>query len=46
MIFALSLGESVVNHFARRCLLIINFEFREVIDKLPTTLPCLDSKIR
>lgn len=46
MILALSLGESVVNHFARRYF-HINLEFvNRVGDEVRTTLPCLDKRMR
>lgn len=48
MILALSLGESVVNHLARRCcgeLLTLALNDR-VGDEVRTTLPCRDRRIR
>ena len=48
MILALSLGESVVNHFARRCcgaLSIFALDGR-VGDEVRTTLPCRDRRMR
>lgn len=48
MILALSLGESVVNHFARR-FFFTSYQFLSVNvvgDELHTTLPCLDNKMR
>ena len=49
MILALSLGERVVNHFARRCCgefestLALN---DKVGDEVLTTLPCRDRRMR
>ena len=52
MIFAFSLGDSVVNHFASRCERVCAVSASELLHwwatRLPelTTLPCLESKIR
>lgn len=46
MILALSFGERVVNHFARRC---ADHQYAELIGMLRvlhTTFPCLESRIR
>lgn len=48
MILALSLGESVVNHLARRCFFVCELvEMQsQVGDELRTTFPCRDSRIK
>ncbi len=49
MILALSLGESVVNHFARRCcggILSTSPLDDKVGDEVRTTLPCRDRRMR
>ena len=49
MIFALSLGESVVNHLARRCCggtLLAFILDDKVGDEVCTTLPCRDRRMR
>lgn len=49
MILALSLGESVVNHFARRCcgeILSTVALNDEVGDEVRTTFPCRDRRMR
>ena len=49
MILALSFGESVVNHFARRCCgeLILFFALDDRVgDDVRTTFPCRDRRMR
>ena len=49
MILAFSLGESVVNHLARRCCgeILFSLVFSSGVgDEVPTTLPCLDKSIK
>ena len=49
MILALSLGESVVNHFARRCCgeILLTLALNDKVgDEVHTTLPCLDRRMR
>ena len=49
IILAFSLGESVVNHFARRFKEKFHLSLasnRRVGDEMHTTLPCLDKRMR
>lgn len=52
MILALSLGESVVNHFARRCCgeiqssVALNDEVGDEVRRVRTTFPCRDRRMR
>ena len=49
MILALSLGERVVNHFARRCcgVILLTLVLNDKVgDEVHTTLPCRERRMR